>query len=269
MNINKTLVFRPTKTPSVPLPLAARSVGHYHVAKGFRDKPIEKHFIQLFWGIDGVGEFIIEGKPLHLKPESVCFLLPGDVHIISALTKQWRYRWLTMDGDGAENVFHQFELTRAPRRVGLCPEESFAQLESEIRDVSPNGQRLAAATAYRILSMACGRLTPPESRGDRLALDCLAAMKRTFTNPNVGVETVADGLNAHRSMLSKCFKRRYGMTPKECLTSLRVQKALSMLKETDERIATISDLSGFGDPNYFSKVIRKATGLAPSEFREQ
>jgi transcriptional regulator GlxA family with amidase domain len=53
------------------------------------------------------------------------------------------------------------------------------------------------------------------------------------------------------------------------LNRLRVEKAASMLLETDLPINGISTACGFEDQSWFSKIFKSYTGFSPNKFREQ
>ena len=69
------------------------------------------------------------------------------------------------------------------------------------------------------------------------------------------------------------FLRRFeaytGSTPIEYINTLKLQKAKDLLAETDFKIREIALLCGFDNEYYFSKFIKKQTGLSPSAFRNQ
>mgnify|MGYP006306133231 FL=1 len=65
-------------------------------------------------------------------------------------------------------------------------------------------------------------------------------------------------------------RRLANMTPMEYLARCRVNAASEMLKTDPERHVTDIALSvGFASSQYFAKVFRKHTGLAPSEYRRR
>jgi transcriptional regulator GlxA family with amidase domain len=53
------------------------------------------------------------------------------------------------------------------------------------------------------------------------------------------------------------------------LNRLRVEKASSMLAETNLPISGIATACGFEDQSWFSKIFKSHTGLSPGKFREQ
>ena len=63
------------------------------------------------------------------------------------------------------------------------------------------------------------------------------------------------------------FKNYTGMTPSEYVISLRLQKAKTLLLESDLMIREISVACGFENEYYFSNFFKKHTSHAPSSFR--
>jgi two-component system, response regulator YesN len=48
----------------------------------------------------------------------------------------------------------------------------------------------------------------------------------------------------------------------------RINEAKKLLRNTNESIQNISDLVGFKDPNYFSRVFKQFTNSSPNYFRQ-
>ena len=63
------------------------------------------------------------------------------------------------------------------------------------------------------------------------------------------------------------FKSFSGMSPSDYIITLRLQKAKSMLADTDLLIKEISLACGFENEYYFSNFFKKHTSLSPSAFR--
>ena len=66
----------------------------------------------------------------------------------------------------------------------------------------------------------------------------------------------------------RMFKSLYGFTPHQYLTKVRMDKAVTLLKNTSEPVNTISDQLGFEYPNSFIKAFQKAYGIAPLQYRK-
>jgi AraC-like DNA-binding protein len=266
--MQRKTIYRPTQTPTTALPFGTRSVGHYNVHAGYTEKVVIKQFVQLFWGIEGKGEFEIDGELYFLNPGEVCFYLPGDTHNINGHSEEWNYRWLTIDGDLNTRTFAGFNFAKPPSKAGPCPEELFLKLEREILDHTPRGQCLASATAYSILAIACGG-SRKEDTEPSLAEQCIIIIKENFSDPLFDVNQLAEMMGINRSRLSRLFREEMHTTLKDYIIACRVQKGMSIIKETNIPIGTIAEKCGYSSADYFAKAIRKGTGFSPREFRHQ
>jgi transcriptional regulator GlxA family with amidase domain len=65
-----------------------------------------------------------------------------------------------------------------------------------------------------------------------------------------------------------CLKE-IGRTPMNHLTHLRIQQAIRLISETDDKLAVIARRVGFANGNSFSSAFKKSTGHAPSHFRAE
>jgi len=255
---------RQSLKPTISVPIACRSVGHYSLFRGWKNRPTLKMFVELFWGIRGKGCFTVGENEYFLKPGQVIVLFTGQVHDVRACT-HWEYRWMTLDGKMPDQVAKAFGLGNAPVTVGPCPQELFTRLSHEIEDNSPKGQLAASATAYEILCLAHPmNKSVPESSYVR---ECVDLIRNNYNAPEMNVNWLATRLGIHRTNLSKLFRKKMGVSPIEYLILFRVGKALKLLLGTNLSVRQIASETGFGCPSYFTNVVRKRTGLTPLEFR--
>jgi len=261
------VLFRPTPSPTANLPFGARSVGHYLVAPDYRDKSIVKYFVQVFWGIAGRGALVINGVERVLKPRQIAVYFPGMRHKVYAIGLEWEYCWWTMDGPLATSVTTALGLAADVYDAGPAPLPLFRQLEHAIRDQSQAAERQASAMAYRLLTLAVsGHRAGAE---DQRVSAAVRIIHNEWSQPQLCVKQLAERLHLHRSSFTRRFEAAVGIPPADYLIRLRVQNALSMLKQTEKSIAEVSILCGYNDPNYFARLIRRSTGLSPRCFRNE
>ena len=55
----------------------------------------------------------------------------------------------------------------------------------------------------------------------------------------------------------------------EYVTGLRVARAKELLQQETLSMKEICVSVGYGDPNYFSRIFKKHTGVTPTEYREK
>ena len=68
---------------------------------------------------------------------------------------------------------------------------------------------------------------------------------------------------------SAYFKKKTGERYIDYLQSIKLKKARELLEDTNVKIPTIAEMSGFRDTNYFHKIFKNQTGLTPSEYRKE
>lgn len=86
-------------------------------------------------------------------------------------------------------------------------------------------------------------------------------------NKDISLDDVATELNMSYHYFSKFFKDTIGKNFVDYLTELRIEKSKELLKDNTISIKSICYEIGYHDPNYFSKIFRKATGMTPTEYR--
>lgn len=85
---------------------------------------------------------------------------------------------------------------------------------------------------------------------------------------DISLKQLAEMNGVSSTYLSTTFKKETGKAFIDYLNSKRIDMAKHLLKTTKLQIQTIAQHCGFLDMQYFSKVFKKYTGMAPREYRE-
>ena len=93
-------------------------------------------------------------------------------------------------------------------------------------------------------------------------------IRQRYTDSDLNVEALAALCGISVTYFRRLFHQLHGMSPKEYICSLRIEHARTLLKSQQFTIAQIAELSGFGDPCYFSREFRKRVGETPSACRK-
>lgn len=88
-------------------------------------------------------------------------------------------------------------------------------------------------------------------------------------NKSISIEDFAASQHMSVSWFIRNFKEYTNSTPAQYILSLRISNAQSLLESTNYNITEISDIIGYDNPLYFSRIFKKQSGMSPSEFRKQ
>lgn len=84
---------------------------------------------------------------------------------------------------------------------------------------------------------------------------------------NSSVTDLCAKLHIGRRQLERRFKNDVGLSPGEYRQQLRLARAKWLLQTTDLEITTIAVECGYQDGAHFSRLVRRAFGVSPSELR--
>lgn len=248
------------------IPFRVRSTGHYLLSPEMEETVIKRDFIELYWCIAGEGVFVIDGNEWVLRPGHVCFYINGDEHRLGARTERFHYRWITFDGIEALSIWRGLRLRKYPRLAGTCPDELFCRLIGELSDYSPDGMRKVASTGFEILMRSASN-PRREVSGYDYAVQAREVIDTDFRDQTLNIGHLADLLAVNRSQLSRRFRDLYGLSPMDYLIQRRMQYGIGLIGKTGKKLRDIAHESGFSDPNYFSRRIRKYAGVPARELR--
>jgi two-component system, response regulator YesN len=88
-------------------------------------------------------------------------------------------------------------------------------------------------------------------------------------NQNLSLNEVASHVHINPNYFSEIFKRETGMSYIEFVKAVKIEKAMSLLRETPAKISEVANQVGYEDIKYFSKLFRLHTGMTPSDFRKK
>ena len=85
----------------------------------------------------------------------------------------------------------------------------------------------------------------------------------------VRVEDICNEFDYSRSYLNKRFQNETGQSLAAYFIALKIEEAKRLIRESDLNFAQISERLSFDNPQYFSRVFKKHTGMTPTEFRNR
>ena len=90
-----------------------------------------------------------------------------------------------------------------------------------------------------------------------------------YWEETLSLKVLAEQVYLTPQYLSSLFKSCTGVTLGTFMQDYRIEQAMRMLKDPAYRLYQISELVGYKDANYFTRVFKKKTGLTPMEYRNR
>ena len=105
-----------------------------------------------------------------------------------------------------------------------------------------------------------------ERSTDTVVHKAMLALEQQLQAP-VPIERICESLGIGRRQLERRFKSDIGLGPSEYRQKLRLERARWLLEHTDLNVTEIALECGFHDSAHFSRIVRKALGVSPRQWR--
>lgn len=86
---------------------------------------------------------------------------------------------------------------------------------------------------------------------------------------NLTLSEVAEHLHIHPNYFSTLFKSQTGITFRDYLRNVRIEKSKTMITESQIKLNDIAFQTGYQDVSHYNRAFKKVTGISPSNYRRQ
>lgn len=170
--------------------------------------------------------------------------------------------------DPAVTAFDNTLITKKPVRHYSDGQAYFTMLDRAAALI----QRGRIKTALGYLNAVIGELLEimplenTEGSTGEIAVRILEYCTEHFCE-DITIKRVAEALYVSQSYVSKvfCNKLKYGF--REYLNYLRINKAKTLLKDSDKKIVDVMFECGFQNQSSFNRIFRSICGISPKEYR--
>lgn len=222
---------------------------HHHSSPGKRSYWLI-HYI-----ISGKGRFLVNDREYALSGGHIFIISPENTVSYEADGEDpWFYTWIAFDSDNP--------LPFQGSDVIFLPEASSIFTEMRLSKKMINGKEsFLCAKIWELFSLIM------EGNNDSMdhvekALRILHAEYMT----KITVEQVAERLHLEKSYFSHVFKRRMDLSPKQYLTKLRMEQALSLMQHHKYSVTEAAAAVGYESIFLFSKMFKRYFGIAPTKY---
>lgn len=238
------------------------------VGRQLRTYSVMQHFHddwELVYCTSGQGEFVFEqGDPIKYK-KGDCIAIPPKV------------RHINHSEEGFTNIYLNIsEATLPYRQAKKIVDETERQIYRSFAEASyyfnsdiPNKELVLSALGSLIVSYLIVFLG--KNNSSEVVEEIRKNILQNFSDVNYELDKYLKSLPFSYDYLRKLFKKETGITPHEYLTRTRMNAAKMLLSGTsryDYSISETSEMCGFSEPLYFSRVFKKRFGCSPTQYAQ-
>ena len=224
---------------------------------------------------EGEGMLQIDSRNFRVSAGDA-FLIPAEQmsYYQASATDPWSYSWVGITGLRALQYVRQI-LTITPEHFvirGLQTEKYAVPIRkaAEMKGTCAGNYFHSEMVLYELFSYFATDLPGLENVD---TAPSLASQIKFFLDAKymerLRIESLAEHFGVHPNHFSRLFREAYGMSPKQYLQKMKLEKAAMMLETTDMPVALISESLGFDDQHAFSKTFKKYWEISPRDFRQK
>ena len=146
--------------------------------------------------------------------------------------------------------------------------EGAAARVPSVPTLPPEGPELLADASAYVGELAALRLGGGAVHTTQV-VEAVSEIIRSRFAEDLSLDSVAREVRISPFYLSRIFRQVTGATFIDYLTAIRIRKAKELLRDPQYSVKEVSNLVGYSDPSYFSRVFRRVGGLPPSRLRSK
>ncbi len=187
----------------------------------------------------------------------------------------WTLMWVHFNGNGADTFYEAFQRQDCDSIFHPADVASFTDSLTALYEIMRSKPSLAELIAHRYLTdlITLCFMNNRHEEEDSTVLSPKLAQVRQFLEEHyaekISLEELASQFFVSKFHLAREYKRSYGITIGNDLTSRRLSHAKSMLRFSDSPLEEIAVNCGFADAGYFIKVFRRSENMTPIEYRRK
>lgn len=170
--------------------------------------------------------------------------------------------------------FQMRALVKNPARIAFHDEdgrvrELLRKMEHESSERGPGYIEFLRCYLLEILLLTMRKI----EGADRAAVaggisECLCSYVEEHYREDISLSALCEQMHYSLPYVSRRFREETGISFVRYLQNYRVMQGCRLLVSSEYTLPEIAERVGYGDVKFFSSLVRRATGLSPSEFRK-
>lgn len=260
-------------------PLIVTSCGTYHLytrPKLPTWRPRGRLDFQLLYIAAGKAHFHFDGKEQIVTAGHMVLYRPKEPQKYEYYGEdQTEVYWVHFTGGNVTNILRSYGLTDDKRVFycgsGLDYQNLFRTMINELQMCKENYAEMLEMYLRQIFIMLQRYFINAAKTDNARVVEEIDKATLYFNehySEDISIDEYAQNNHVSVSWFIRNFKHCTGSTPMQYILSKRIYNAEILLQDSTYNITEISEIVGYENPLYFSRIFKKVKGLSPSEYRK-
>jgi AraC-like DNA-binding protein/quercetin dioxygenase-like cupin family protein len=129
--------------------------------------------------------------------------------------------------------------------------------------------QLSLQTYQFFVEVYANHLETNENSNRHHIVNQMISILRDSNEKRISGEELANALGMNYAYLCTLFREHTGKSVKRFQNELLIEQAIDLLLHSNSNVSEVSDVLGFSNPFYFSRVFKRVTGLSPSLYLKE
>lgn len=221
---------------------------------------------------DGQAMVKSKGQDYKLEPGNIFIYHPNEEQYYGQVNNHpVENYWVHFTGFGVDNVLEKLKLNKNNIfSVGVNSQipAIIKMIMKETYEKKDNYELFSASLLLELLTLASRNINKNPDKMTSKINTSLNYINYNYMLEELSVIDLASMSGFCVNRFIAIFKEITGMSPKQYIINMKIQKAKELLSETNLSIKQIASLVGCNDQLYFSRLFKQKEGVCPREWRE-
>lgn len=268
------------------------TIHYYEFGSHFVFQGESHDFWEMVYVDKGRVEIVRDGETISLKQGEIVFHKPNEFHSIRALDSSPNFFVVSFAcGSAAMQYFEGYRtqlnktlkaylspIIQEAEKTYIIPKNDPNLKKLERKPDAPlGGEQLIKIYLEQLLIFLLREITrtgevaffPRKDPTDEPLIGQIKSYLADQVEQTVHIADICREFGYSRSFLSRYFQSRTGESLAAYFVGLKIARAKQLIRETNLNFAQISASLAFENPQYFSRVFKRCTGMTPTEFKNR
>lgn len=245
----------------------ARDVGYEYNEKGYYHKRENGIVYLAVYTKSGEAIFERRGESITLKAGSLLFVSLAEKTVIKAPNSHWEIYFMHVIGSDIDSIYRTFAQKHSYVIENFC-QDYFVSCVDKLcklyKETTINYYDISSLIYSALMDIL--KQSPP-SEYSPTVIKALEYMNGNYVE-KFSIDDLCKSLFLSKYFFTRKFHSETGVTPKEYLTNLRIEKARELLIHSKRSVAEIAQIAGFETEKNIYYAFKKSLGVSPKEYRE-